>query len=246
MPDFFFKKRILIISPEAWGNSFVSKHHYAQTLATLGNEVYFIGPSKVDPQLTVPDRVHLLNSPFIPRGIGKLSPRLRRWVHKLIGRRIAKRAKGRFDVIWSFDTSRLYDLDALEEQAIKILHVVDLNQEFHWAEAARSSDICIGTSERIIARLKTENPQTLKLGHGLADTSDSDYQVNWEKGKHAVYAGNLSIPYIDWERMLNLVKAYPNVTFHFYGDDGSGNLHMVIFAKVSGKPKGVKPKRAAG
>ncbi len=37
-------KTILLISPESWGKSFVSKHHYAVELAKKGNIVYFLNP----------------------------------------------------------------------------------------------------------------------------------------------------------------------------------------------------------
>jgi len=37
-------KTILLISPQSWGNMFVSKHHYALELARAGNTVYFLNP----------------------------------------------------------------------------------------------------------------------------------------------------------------------------------------------------------
>ena len=39
-------KTILVISPQAWGQMYLSKHHYALTLAQLGNTVYFLNPPK--------------------------------------------------------------------------------------------------------------------------------------------------------------------------------------------------------
>ena len=37
-------KKILLISPQAWGKMFVAKHHYAVELSRSGNEVYFLNP----------------------------------------------------------------------------------------------------------------------------------------------------------------------------------------------------------
>ena len=37
-------KTILIISPQGWGDMFISKHHYAIELAKKGNTVYFLNP----------------------------------------------------------------------------------------------------------------------------------------------------------------------------------------------------------
>src|SRR5450755_3125876 len=41
-------KTILIISPQAWGQMYISKHHYAITLAKLGNTVYFLNPPELE------------------------------------------------------------------------------------------------------------------------------------------------------------------------------------------------------
>ena len=42
--DSLRNKTILIISPQAWGKMFLSKHHYAIELAKRGNAVYFLNP----------------------------------------------------------------------------------------------------------------------------------------------------------------------------------------------------------
>jgi energy-coupling factor transporter ATP-binding protein EcfA2 len=42
--NFLKGKNILVISPEAWGKSKLSKHHYALTLAAIGNKVWFLQP----------------------------------------------------------------------------------------------------------------------------------------------------------------------------------------------------------
>ena len=39
-----FNKAILILSPQAWGNMLLAKHHYAIELAKRGNDVYFLNP----------------------------------------------------------------------------------------------------------------------------------------------------------------------------------------------------------
>ena len=45
-------KNILLISPEAWEHIFVSKHHYATHLATLGNKVFFLDPPNNQNKIT--------------------------------------------------------------------------------------------------------------------------------------------------------------------------------------------------
>jgi hypothetical protein len=39
-------KTALIVSPQAWGKMFISKHHYAVELSKLGYKVFFINPPK--------------------------------------------------------------------------------------------------------------------------------------------------------------------------------------------------------
>ena len=40
-------KIILLISPQAWGNMFLAKHHYAIELAKCGNQVFFLNPPEL-------------------------------------------------------------------------------------------------------------------------------------------------------------------------------------------------------
>ena len=45
-------KTILILSPQAWGTMFLSKHHYAVELARLGNRVYYLNPPETSEKLS--------------------------------------------------------------------------------------------------------------------------------------------------------------------------------------------------
>lgn len=44
-------ERILVISPNPWGNLHISKHNYAIALLELGYEVYFMNPPNQDKQV---------------------------------------------------------------------------------------------------------------------------------------------------------------------------------------------------
>src|SRR5579862_3671957 len=46
--SFLAGKTILVISPQAWGDMLISKHHYALELARRGNQVYFLNPPDND------------------------------------------------------------------------------------------------------------------------------------------------------------------------------------------------------
>ena len=81
-------------------------------------------------------------------------------------------SKTKFDVIWSFDNSVFYDLDALPNEVLKISHIVDLNQDFETERAARSADICFCTTEQLRERLGIFNTKTFKITHGYNAPKD--------------------------------------------------------------------------
>src|SRR5687768_3938179 len=97
-------KRILIISPERWDHIPVSKHHYARTLATYDNTVYFLNPPS-DRNLLQPakgcENLMVVDYTTI-RGINRLPRRLRDAVNSRIIKQIKTLCNGDFDVIWTF------------------------------------------------------------------------------------------------------------------------------------------------
>ena len=240
----FEKKNILLISPEAWGSNFVSKHHYAVTLARQENTVYFLNPpsSFYRVQPTEYANLYVVDYSFFVKGIQYLPKVLQRKIIRQKYEKIQQLVHCTFDVVWSFDNSVFYDFRTLPSFVLKISHIVDLNQDFQTARAARTADVCFCTTDFIKERLLTYNSKTFKVHHGyslpkrqvsldLTSIFNNNYKVN------AAYVGNLAMPYIDWEILEEVIIANPNVGFYFVGPEGKSNLanksnHIENIAKI--------------
>ena len=220
-------KQILIISPEPWDGHFVSKHHYAVTLASRGNKVYFLDPP--DPSLaevqikeTKYDNLWSVSAPQVAKGL-RFYPKVfrnfteRRWLEKFedqIGQK--------FTTVWLFENSRFYDM-GFAGNRLKIYHQVDLNQNFHVKEAASSADICFCTSDYILDEIRPYSSKAYKIHHGVnlfpeVDALSVEQKNNFLHTKiNATYIGNLNMQYLDVALLAELVESFPNVQFQFVG-----------------------------
>jgi glycosyltransferase involved in cell wall biosynthesis len=234
-------KNILIISPEAWGDYFVSKHHYAVELASKGNKVYFLNPPSTNfsIQFTKFDKLWELNYPGFPKGLRFYPSFLQKKVILARFRELERIAGVAFDIVWSFDTSVFFDFSFLPDSVLKILHIVDLNQDFQTRLAANSADICFCTTELIRRRLLPFNKNTYKIHHGVRLNNLANVQKPKLPGKgkkKAMYVGNLSMQYLDWGKLLAAAQAHSDVDFVFLGPDGKSNLS---FAASTNKEKDI-------
>lgn len=215
-------KNILIISPEDWGDCWLSKHHYAQILADRGNRVFFLGPCLWREKPTPSDGVTLLSEPKSPRGLRFLPRLVRDAAHRKIRQELEKEAGTSFDLVWSFDPSRFMSVNRLTS-GLSIFFLADKTEQLPWKLAAASADLCLGCSTEILQLLKSVNPNTMFVNHGYLKRETFPYDFE-TPAPRAVYAGNLAYPTLDRHRILRLVKEYPDVHFHFFGDTGTGNL----------------------
>ncbi|GAA4847780.1 glycosyltransferase family protein [Algivirga pacifica] len=226
-------KVILLISPEAWGKSFVSKHHYAKTLAERGNKVYFLNPpTSKEEVISVSDNLYIINKPLKFRGIGRLpnwlGAILTKWelqvVEQLIGEEV--------NIIWNFDSSRFFNLSRIKKP-FKICHIVDMAENIHRDLLATTSDICFCTSDFIKQELQPDNDHVYKIHHGYQE-SRNNYQLEESFDQHKIqvgYVGNLSRFCIDWKIILQLIKEYPDIDFNFIGSYTISNLSRETLLK---------------
>lgn len=217
----FKNKNILIISPEPWSMMFVSKHHYAKALASLGNDVFFLNPpnqnfKNIEILPTEFHNVSIINYKPIFRGLRFLPIFLSNFCESIQKRIIEKKCDLKFDVIWSFEASRFFNFDIWDKKTIKILHIVDLNQDFEIKTAASNADICFCTTNFILQKLSSYNKKVFKINHGY--NLPKTLNPKKLKGKiKAGYIGSLNIPYFDWEIAYTLVIQNPEVDFYFIG-----------------------------
>jgi len=214
------EKNILLISPEAWTHLHVSKHHYAIELAKRGNRVFFLGPPTAQFGIrgTEYDGVCLVEYQGFPKGMSYYPRGLRHWLQRRMLAKIQRLTQVSFDMIWSFDNSVFFDLDALPSPLLRISHIVDLNQNFQFERAASTADVCFTCSRPILEKLLRCNRNAHFINHGYSPIAPSeDFQLEDEPGLKVGYAGNLDIPYMDWELLSRVIEDRKDITFYFAG-----------------------------
>lgn len=194
----------------------MSKHHYALALARVGARVSFLEPFDAQQAaIREEDGVQVVNG-FEPlRGLRHLPTMLRKPCARRAAKGLLKRI-GSVDVVWSFDNSRLFDLEVFKPARL-IHHCMDANMDFEFERAARSADVCAGVTQEITQRLAQFNPNSTHLPHGWAGGGASGRPPKVST-KTVFYAGNLAIGYIHWEWLLGLVRAFPETQFVFAGN----------------------------
>ena len=229
------KKTILLISPQAWGNVFVSKHHYALVLEEMGYKVYFLDPplkNSTEP-LTV-TRVHedkdlyiiqsaFRNNLFLRYHFGILySWLVKRWIKKLLLQ------LSDIDIIWCFETNIFRDFSIFGLRK-KIFHVVDPIDEKLTGIAA-TADLTVCISNRILKQFDNVVGKKIFVNHGLSKNAIQQAKsIDFEKyivpaRLQAGYVGNLSRAIIDTGVIYNIARDNPSIDFHFWGPGTESNL----------------------
>lgn len=176
--------------------------------------------------------LHIVNAPRVAKGLRFYPAFLRRWMESRWLARLERKIGIQITTIWLFENSRFFDLRFAGDR-LKIYHQVDLNQDFHPAIAAATADICFCTTDFIRERLLPHNPRTFKIHHGVAVPQPAGLNLTARQqenfSRHPVNVaciGNLDIPYLDVPLLLDLVKSFPAVGFHFVGQyNPDGPLH---------------------
>jgi len=218
----FKDKIIFIISPNKWGNMYVSKHHYALELAKRGNKVYFINP----PDLTstffktdkIKDNLIVVNYYPIFRGKSFLPNVLFNLLVKLQISILINKIGLKPDVLWSFTTTNYYRPDWFKAKWT-ILHPMD--QVYHKDSISIGNyvDVIFTCSDFILKEFSDlEKPKKL-IPHGLSP-SFADFEFkNWDENKlvNICYVGNLFIENLDRETLKTIIGQNPKHHFHFIG-----------------------------
>lgn len=227
-------KVILIVSPQSWGNMFISKHHYAIALAKRGNEVYFLNPPDNDKWgiQSKSKRIkieksglntnfslirHQLYFPYILKFHAKpLYDFLMRKQVKDILSVINKPV----DIIWSFDLGNLYPLHLFNKQSYKIFHPVDEPSDKLSIQAAEGADIVFSVTREILEKYKHLPVPRHFVNHGLAEEFLMPGPSIVEMAGRPIQvglSGNLLRIDLDRNILLQIVRENPAVQFNFYG-----------------------------
>ena len=234
-------KKILLISPESWGKSFVSKHHYAVELAKKGNIVYFLNPpSHTNSVIKIHENLFLIDYKIRTRGLAKLPKFLSAFFIKKDVKFLEKLSGVVFSIIWNFDSSRFFNLSLIKNKT-KICHIVDMAENINRDLLAKTSDICFCTSDFIKQELLPFNKNVHKIHHGYQIQKDNyELDETFDPQKLQVgYVGNLTRDCMDWITIFKLINQNPNIQFNFIGSYKASNLSRKniennIFEKLIG------------
>ncbi len=220
------KKAILIISPEPWDHIFVSKHHYANTLARLGNKVYFLNPPSHQDRVVEDNGVYVIDYKNKFPGIHRLPPIVRDVFMRIQVKALA-RHWDHLDVVWSFDPFRFQRLDVFNAD-VKIYHAVDVHTTTLEYEIANNADYTFFSSKKLLESIETQKPKFF-VNHGLA-SHFLDHDFTYHRGENITvgYMGNLGYKYLDVEVIVNIVKSHPEVRFEFIGPYIDSDLYEAL------------------
>jgi hypothetical protein len=231
-------KTILIVSPQAWGKMFISKHHYAIELAKYGNTVYFLNPPIERKDLDKKIRIeacdtqkglylvhHRLSFPYNIKFhfIGLFHTLMRPHVKDII------KAIGRpIDIIWSFDLGNLYPFDLFPANSLKIFHPVDepLNQTA--IDSSKGSQIIFSVTREILDKYCWLDVPSNFINHGLAEPFLLPVDTNKPAGDpvRVGLSGNLLRADLDRDILLKIVNENPEVIFDCWGSYASHQTNI--------------------
>jgi glycosyltransferase involved in cell wall biosynthesis len=217
-------KTVLIISPESWGRSKVSKHHYALAFAEKGFKVYFLNlttnaSAQKDEPCTENDNI-ILSYINISAFVDKLrfhSRSLYNFVMKSIIVNWVKKHP-QLDYLVSFDCNGVFTNLALFRAKSTIFFPVDQVKDEHKKEY-KGYDKLVSISPVILKGFSTKVSPAL-IHHGLSSYfTDKNYKYS-EKSKieSVTYVGNLLIgPILDKAVIKDIIDSNDDLVFHFYG-----------------------------
>jgi hypothetical protein len=232
-------KTILIISPQAWGNMFISKHHYALELARKGNTVFFLNPPgeggadkgksvEIVPSGIVPGLYFIRHSIWFPYNLKFHALPLFHFLMRGQVKKILKAIGGRVDVVWSFDLGNLYPFRLFGPGSLKIFHPVDepLNQAA--IRSAEGADILFSVTREILDKYKSYGLPAHFINHGVAADFLLPVDVQERNGQpvRVGFSGNLLRKDVDREIFIRIVRENPAVYFECWGSykDDQSNI----------------------
>jgi glycosyltransferase involved in cell wall biosynthesis len=226
-------KTILIISPESWGTSHVSKHHYALELSKE-NQVFFLNPPSNEKSVIQHKKnIWILNYRQITRGINRLPSFLRDKFNRFIINKIMLIGNiKKLDIVWSFDPYRFQNLNLFNSQ-LRIYHPVDVHKTSLEKETCQTASIVLTTCELIKRSLKAYNSNIFNIGHGLSEkfVTESIIEKREEGFFKVCMMGNLQRR-IDYPLLFQLIENNSTIEFHFIGPYKASNISQEQLFRV--------------
>lgn len=226
------QKNIIIISPEAWGINFVSKHHYAETLSK-DNHVFFVNPFRrfalnltLKPTIEVDNinknlKVINLSAP-LPK-MTSLPLFVQNKIYKKMVIEIKKVCEvAQFDIVWSFDPHRFYHLEVFDAKK-SIFHIVDVHHGKFEQTAIQSAVHILYVSDYFKDKIAGHS-SAHKIIHGVK-TYPTDAQKNKDSIIKLGLVGNLHSENLDLELIKKIIHQFKNqIELYLIGPVDKNNL----------------------
>ncbi len=219
-------KNILIISNEAWGDVWFSKHNYAYELAR-NNRVTFVDPpgpwrpwNLLSP---APKITHVMGDLYVLRYRNRL-PVLNKWFYRLNERLIArsierclKRHGSPTDALITFDPTRFTTPQRLHPGVSIFLCVDKYTFGFHGErDLCHNVDAIITISEHLSVRYKHFHKPLLTIGHAISrDEFQADPPTDLPPG-YGLYVGTIDAR-VDHAHVREMLERFPQIPFVFVG-----------------------------
>jgi len=234
---YLINKNIIIISPEAWGVNYVSKHHYSLELLKRGNRVVFLNPpDKLVFRHNIINQFNnnnlsIVSSPHLIQGLNSIHFGLRKSFHRLQAKNLLRIINQKVDIVWSFDPYRLQYLKGFKAK-LNIYHAMDDHKSKVEENIVESADIIFTVSDLIKEKLSYKGKNCFKLNHGIGDHFISHKKIPIKKitksGKINVgCVGNLHYPYLDISTFKQIISENNEVNFFFIGPYENSNLSKI-------------------
>lgn len=219
----FINQNILIISNEAWGDIWYSKHNWAFELSKK-NQVYFINPPKkwklgnlFDFHITsekYSETLHIIN-------YENILPYTRfQFLYALNEDLISKKIKLWFlknnirdYIFWTFDPYR-FSNPKLLSPLFSIYFIADKYNIDRELVLIKNIDYCLTISPILTDHLAIKNP--LVLSHGIAETEFTHDEEIDVKENFILYIGNIDYR-LDYDFIKQLVTQFSEEHFLFIG-----------------------------
>ncbi len=227
-------KKILIISPQAWGKIHVSKHHYAIELNNRGNTIYFLNPpdfnlKKGEVEISNCEDYSNINivkhNPNFPWSVRFHSRFIFNVFMKFHVRKIIKQLKNDIDIVWCFDPNSYSNLKWFKAK-FNIYHPVDPITRKDQKDVVLSADVLFSVSLKILSAFNNYEKPKYFINHGLGNdfvkqaennlSKINDINIAPEKLKVG-YVGNLLRKPVDRELFINIINDNKDMEFHLWG-----------------------------
>ena len=228
-------KTILIVSPQAWGNMFISKHHYALELARQGNAVYFLNPPgegnsdsrkvEIHPSGILPGLFFITHSLWFPYRLKFHALPLFHFLMSFQVKRITKKIGRPIDIVWSFDLGNLYPFRLFTGIPLKIFHPVDEPLNPAAINSGAGADIAFSVTTEILEKYR--GLPGYFVNHGVSENFLSDDAgTNDGTSVRIGFSGNLLRNDLDREIFLRIIRENPDIYFECWGSykDNQSNI----------------------